>query len=151
MNSEELTRTATLRWFVDVSAWHPVATEFDWLLSVLPEAEDRAAVLRFRFEEDRKRALCSRLMQRACVRAVCCSSSRGGHDPVADGDAAAAEKEEMEEEEVLIVRATKGKKPFTTNAKPSHAPNFNFNVGAVFTQPPCKTLDASPTCRHVFI
>ena len=61
----------------------------------------------FRFKEDQKRALVSRLLQRQCV-----SAAMG-----------------IAWESVLIKR-TKGRKPFATNKglDRSQAPNFNFNV-----------------------
>ncbi len=61
----------------------------------------------FRFKEDQKRALVSRLLQRQCV-------------AVALG---------IQWEKVLIKR-TKGRKPFLINkgVDKIHAPNFNFNV-----------------------
>lgn len=66
-----------------------------------------AQVEAFRFKEDQKRALVSRLLQRQCV-----SAAMG-----------------IAWESVLIKR-TKGRKPFATNKglDRSQAPNFNFNV-----------------------
>ena len=93
-----------LRWFVDVSGWSPSTTEFGYFLAALGH-EDRSTIERFIQFDDRKRALASRLLQRASVIQVCrCKDS-----------------------EVRIAR-TRGGKPFTTNMKPSSAPNFNFNV-----------------------
>lgn len=95
---------AVLRWYVNTNAWQPSAAEFSACLGTLSR-EDQEVVQRFRFEDDRKRALVSRLLQRACVRHVCC----------------------VPDDAVELLR-TKGKKPFTTNKKPVCAPNFNFNV-----------------------
>ncbi|KAG1661534.1 hypothetical protein FOA52_000044 [Chlamydomonas sp. UWO 241] len=108
-----------LRWAVDSASWEPSAGEFDACLGLLP-SEERDAVRRFIKEDDRKRAVVSRLLQRAAVCAVC------------DVDIA----------DVNIAR-TKGRKPFTTNAKPHGAPNFNFNVSheGNFT-----ALAADPLC-----
>lgn len=93
-----------LRWFVNVSDWVPSAEEFDRLLSGL-ETDEQRSIQRFVNYDDRRRAFVSRLMQRACVRQVCgCMDSE------------------------VRVQRTKGGKPFCTNTKPSHAPNFNFNV-----------------------
>ena len=93
-----------LRWYVNTHNWQPSIPEFDFFLGVL-NAEDRDSVLRFVQLEDRKRALASRMLQRACVRKVCnCSDT------------------------AVSIQRTRGKKPFTTNAKPCDAPNFNFNV-----------------------
>ena len=66
-----------------------------------------AQVEGFRFKEDQKRALVSRLLQRQCV-----SAAMG-----------------IAWESVQIKR-TKGRKPFATNKglDRSQAPNFNFNV-----------------------
>jgi hypothetical protein len=62
-------------------------------------------VLAFMQPADQCRALSSRIMQRCAVAEALAVSWR----------------------EVALAR-TKGRKPFTTNAKPPHAPNFNFNV-----------------------
>lgn len=66
-----------------------------------------AQVEAFKFKEDQKRALVSRLLQRQCV-------------AVAFG---------IPWEKVLIKR-TKGRKPFVISKglDKTHAPNFNFNV-----------------------
>lgn len=94
-----------LRWAVALGAWEPAAPEFDFLLGLLPE-EERAPVLRFRQEADKRRALVSRLLQRA----------------------AAATALGLPHAEV-VVRRTRGSKPYAANAldKP-HAPNWNYSV-----------------------
>lgn len=95
---------ATLRWVVNTADWEPGPLEFQACLQVLSE-EEQQAVAKYVFEDDRKRALVSRLLQRACVRQVC---------GLANTD--------------VQLQRTRGKKPFSTNAKPAWAPNFNFNV-----------------------
>jgi 4'-phosphopantetheinyl transferase len=57
--SDDLTRF-TLRWAVDISAWSPNDPEWQFLLGLLP-GDERAAVQRFKFRDDQKRALLSRL------------------------------------------------------------------------------------------
>lgn len=109
---------ACLRWAVNISRWHPSddhdGPEFRFLLALLPEHE-REECLRFRFMDDKKRALVSRLMQRAAC-------ARVAGVPHAD----------------VLLRRTKGKKPFfawtemagfdAARAGFGAAPNFNFNV-----------------------
>lgn len=109
---------ACLRWAVNISRWHPSddhdGPEFRFLLALLPEHE-REECLRFRFMDDKKRALVSRLMQRAAC-------ARVAGVPHAD----------------VLLRRTKGKKPFfawtemagfdADAAGFGAAPNFNFNV-----------------------
>ena len=56
--SDDLTRF-TLRWAVDISAWSPNDPEWQFLLGLLP-GDERAAVQRFKFRDDQKRALLSR-------------------------------------------------------------------------------------------
>ncbi|KAG2450503.1 hypothetical protein HYH02_005004 [Chlamydomonas schloesseri] len=73
-------------------------------LALLPH-EEQQQVLEFLQPADQFRALASRIMQRCAVVAALGVAWR----------------------EVALGR-TKGRKPFTTNAKPPHAPNFNFNV-----------------------
>lgn len=94
-----------LRWAVHVGAWAPAPAEWDLLLSLLP-GEEGPAVLKFRQEADRKRALVSRLLQRAAAAAAL---------GLPHGD-------------VAIAR-TKGRKPYAANLEGrGDAPNFNFNV-----------------------
>ena len=111
---------ACLRWAVNISRWHPSddhdGPEFRFLLALLPEHE-REECLRFRFMDDKKRALLSRLMQRAAC-------ARVADVPHAD----------------VLLRRTKGKKPFfawtemagfdaaRADSSFAAAPNFNFNV-----------------------
>lgn len=126
-----------LRWAVDVR--HPLTMGADGsghsdpdsderrLLSLLPEPE-RAAVLRFVQPLDRRRALASRLLQRAAV-------SRALGVPW---------------REVAISR-TRGGKPFTTNVKPDSCPNFNYNVAHEvrgLRPPPPGTSHPHPPLTH---
>ncbi|EIE24817.1 4'-phosphopantetheinyl transferase [Coccomyxa subellipsoidea C-169] len=95
-----------LRWAINIKKWTPWDDEWLFLLDMLPE-EDQKEVESFKFKDDQKRALVSRLLQRQCV-------------AVALG---------IPWEKVLIKR-TKGRKPFVINKglDKTHAPNFNFNV-----------------------
>lgn len=95
----------TVRWAVDISEWQPNDSEWSRLLALIPSHE-QADVTRFVRQEDRKRALVSRLAQRACA-----STTLGL--PYAS----------------ISLARTKGKRPFVTNQvhKPQ-APNFNFNA-----------------------
>ena len=117
---------ACLRWMVNINRWHPSGEhdgpEFTFLLSLLPEHE-REEVQRFRYMDDKKRALCSRLMQRI----ACAKVTNMGHNEI-------------------VLKRTKGRKPFLawremngfvedavgkqseTKQFLQHAPNFNFNV-----------------------
>jgi len=94
-----------LRWAVNTTNWDPKDKEWDFLLGLLPESE-RTPVMRFKFMDDKKRAIVSRLLQRRCV-----------------------------EENIGIlwedidIKRTKGRKPFlATKTNCTYAPNFNFNV-----------------------
>ena len=102
-----------LRWAVDVGErWAPAPPELALLLSLLP-AEESEAVGRFRQEADRKRALVSRLLQRAAAAAVL---------GVAHG--------------AVLIRRTKGRKPYAANLEGrGAAPNFNFNVSHEVRRP----------------
>ena len=98
---------AGVRWALAAGAWEPGGEEWAFLLALLPE-EEAEAVQKFRREEDRKRALGSRVMQRACIERECGVPWR----------------------EAEIAR-TKGRKPFLkAPARPRDPalPNFNFNV-----------------------
>lgn len=97
-----------LRWALDTTAWRPSPQQLRYLGGLLPPGE-LADVMRYLRLEDRKRAMASRVMQRACVAAL--SGSPGAW------------------REVQIRRTERGK-PFAAGgfARPIHAPNFNFNV-----------------------
>ena len=56
--------TLRFRWAVDVAAWEPSAEEFTWATSTLILDSEKAQVMKYRFEEDRKRALVSLMLQR---------------------------------------------------------------------------------------
>eukprot|EP00976_Prorocentrum_cordatum_P106803 1194525-Prorocentrum_minimum.AAC.6 len=104
-----------LRWAVNITTWDPTDKEWDFLLGLLPESE-RDPVLRyahrllsvgclldvvmrspchltvFKFMDDKKRAIVSRLLQRRCVE----------------------ENMGISWEDINIKR-TKGRKPFLAN------------------------------------
>lgn len=85
--------------------WTPSPSEFELLLSLLPEGE-RNACTRFTQVQDRKRAVVSRLLQRA----------------------AAAATLGLPHSAVLVER-TRGGKPYVANKdRPQHAPNWNYSV-----------------------
>ncbi len=100
-----LARSMPLRWAVNIGRWEPADQELAFLLELIPEAE-RKEVQSFKFLDDRKRALCSRLLQRQCT-----SQALG-----------------LVWREVVIKR-TRGRKPFAASeGQRSDWPNFNFNV-----------------------
>ena len=86
----------TFRWIVDIEQWHPIeehdGREFQFLLNLIQQDEEREQVLKYYHFADKKRALMSRLMTRAA-----CAKAR-----------------ECKFEEVIIGR-TKGRKPFFQN------------------------------------
>ncbi|CAN6348879.1 unnamed protein product [Urochloa humidicola] len=57
------------RWLVDITCWRPSPAQFDAAAALLPSHE-RPAIARFIKEDDRKRALVSRLLQYSLVRHV---------------------------------------------------------------------------------
>ena len=98
-------KAARRRWAVALGAWEPSPDEFAFLLGLLPE-EERTPVLRFRQEADKRRALVSRLLQRAAAAAALGLPHAS-----------------------VVVRRTRGSKPYAANEldKP-HAPNWNYSV-----------------------
>eukprot|EP00884_Botryococcus_braunii_P009141 jgi/Botrbrau1/18228/Bobra.53_1s0084.1 len=98
---------AVLRWAVDTSAWEPRDEEWFFLLDLLPH-EDQTQVEAFKFKEDQKRAMVSRLLQRQCIHTALGVPWKQ-----------------------VKVKRTRGRKPFAAlppSVDKSHAPNFNFNV-----------------------
>jgi 4'-phosphopantetheinyl transferase len=100
-----MSSAAVLRHAINTTAWVPSNDQWSLLLQSLPEIE-RNEVLYFRHYDDQKRAMVSRLLQRACV-----MQALG------------------EPWDQIVIKRTKGKKPFYAGhiTRP-HAPNFNYNV-----------------------
>jgi len=102
----------THRWAVNIGEWDPVGglhgPEFQFLLGLIAEEGERAAIPKFRNFDDQKRALMSRLLIR---QAAASSLGRQNFDGIA-------------------VKRTKGKKPFVERPlmPESEAPNWNVNV-----------------------
>jgi len=94
-----------LRLAVNVTKWEPNPQEFQFLCTLLPAAESEACN-KFRFFDDKKKALVSRLLQRhAAFLAL-----------------------DIPHEAVSIER-TKGRKPYVVNkVEKLHAPNYNYSV-----------------------
>lgn len=100
------------RWAVNIEDWHPRGEadgrEFQFMLNLIREDDDRNAVMKFKFFEDRKRALCSRLLVRQ----------------------ASASALNMRNFETISIKRTKGRKPFLAYPLPCEhkAPNWNVNA-----------------------
>lgn len=93
------------RWAVNIGGWHPGEAELACLLTLLPETE-KENVRSFKFLDDQKRALCSRLLQRQCT---CQALQLKWQD--------------------VILKRTRGRKPFAAvQGNRAACPNFNFNV-----------------------
>jgi len=94
-----------LRWAVDLGQWTPSNEEFDFLCCLIPQ-EEAIECKKFKFRDDQKRALVSRLLQRHAAATVL------GIPHTA-----------------VEIKRTRGRKPYVANAvdKP-HAPNFNYSV-----------------------
>ncbi|CAL1401519.1 unnamed protein product [Linum trigynum] len=109
------------RWIVDVSEWNPSPNDFSLALAALPQLE-HSCITRFVREEDRKRALVSRLLQYSLVREVL----------------------QIPYDEIVIKRTLEGK-PYLEcdNGVQPELPNFNFNVShhgdyvAIASEPLC--------------
>ncbi|GAB4820177.1 hypothetical protein N2152v2_007223 [Parachlorella kessleri] len=100
-----MARDGRLRWAVDISRWSPEPNELEHLLGLLPGAEQEAC-RKFRFLDDQKRALVSRLLQRASAAAVLGL-------PFCE----------------VVIQRTRGSKPYIAGAGDrSAAPNFNYSV-----------------------
>jgi len=99
------------RWAIDIDKWMPDGefdgAEFQFLLSLIREEDDRKAVTRFKFFDDKKRALVSRLLVRQ----------------------ASASSLNMTNFTRITIKRTKGKKPFLAEplASEDQAPNWNVN------------------------
>jgi hypothetical protein len=96
---------ARLRWAVDICKWNPGPAEFEYLLGLLPP-EEREQCRKYKFPDDRKRALVSRLLQRGCAATALGLPFREA-----------------------VIRRTRGGKPYIASAcDRSAAPNFNYSV-----------------------
>mmetsp|Transcript_22022 Transcript_22022/g.42257 ORF Transcript_22022/g.42257 Transcript_22022/m.42257 type:complete len:405 (+) Transcript_22022:70-1284(+) len=101
-----------LRLAVNIDQWTPAGDadgeEFQFLLQLIPEEAERKAVMKYKFYDDKKRALMSRLLMRqSSAMALGRTSFKG-----------------------IEVSRTKGRKPFLQTPLPpvAEAPNFNVNV-----------------------
>ena len=94
-----------LRLAVNVAKWDPNPNEFEFLCTLLPTT-DAEACNKFKFFDDKKRALVSRLMQRhAAFMALGIPH------------------------EAVIIERTRGRKPYIANKlEKLHSPNFNYSV-----------------------
>ncbi|GAV58383.1 ACPS domain-containing protein [Cephalotus follicularis] len=112
---------AVQRWIVDISKWNPTPHDFYSALSLLPLHEHSSITSSFMKQEDRKRALISRLLQYALVHKVL------GTPHV----------------EITIKRTLEGKPYLEHDKAPQEFPNFNFNVShhgdyvAIASEPLC--------------
>ena len=95
-----------LRLAVDIARWHPSIEELEFLYSLLPPA-DAEDCKKFRFFDDKKRSVTSRLLQRHAA-----FLALGIPHPAVD------------------IKRTKGRKPYVANPIPNkqHSPNYNYSV-----------------------
>ncbi|CAM0874389.1 unnamed protein product [Alopecurus aequalis] len=101
--AEEHSGGARRRWLVDVARWRPSPAQFQAAAALLP-THHRPAIARFVKEEDRKRALLSRLLQYSLVHHVL----------------------GIPFDQIDICRTIEGK-PYLENETPGFR-NFNFNT-----------------------
>lgn len=100
-----------IRWAVNTDEWEPIGEEtgeeFKFLLNLIEPEDERKAVTKFKIWADRKRALLSRLMMRKM----------------------SADVLKQTNFKDIIVKRTKGRKPFLESPLPSQteAPNWNAN------------------------
>eukprot|EP00420_Gonyaulax_spinifera_P024513 CAMPEP_0197905746 /NCGR_PEP_ID=MMETSP1439-20131203/61037_1 /TAXON_ID=66791 /ORGANISM="Gonyaulax spinifera, Strain CCMP409" /LENGTH=408 /DNA_ID=CAMNT_0043527041 /DNA_START=45 /DNA_END=1271 /DNA_ORIENTATION=- len=98
------------RWAVNIDEWDPEGgadgPEFQYLLGLIQEEDDKKQVMKYKFPDDKKRALMSRLLMRQA------SASVLGHDSFKD----------------VVIKRTKGKKPFLASPLPDPAASPNWNV-----------------------
>ena len=106
-----------LRWIVDITAWEPGEAEWAALLRQLPEV-DSTKVMKYRFRDDQKRAMASRLLQRRA------SADVFGIAPAA-----------------VRIERTKGSKPYLANPR-KNSPRQPAAAAAASTTklPSCDTL-----------
>lgn len=100
-----------VRWAVNINEWTPIGEEkgeeFQFLLNLIEPEDERASVLKYKRYEDKKRTLVSRLlMRKASAHAIRQINFKD-----------------------IVVKRTKGKKPFLASPLPpeSEAPNWNAN------------------------
>ena len=106
-----------LRLAVQTTSWEPDAGAWERLLSLLP-TEDAAACTRFRQREDQKRALVSRLLQRAAAASAGITRFEAATSAAAPSSPPPA------------FARTRGNKPYLAvpSTRPPHAPHWNYSV-----------------------
>ena len=124
-----MTMNSRLRCFVDISKWNPYQAfegeEVQFCLQLLPKSEQQS-VLRFVREDDKKRALVSRLLQRFCIQTVL----------------------RIPWPSIQIER-TKGQKPFLVSHDGT-CPNFNYNVSHEGLSTSLCITPTTIVCLHSF-
>eukprot|EP00754_Rhynchopus_humris_P043396 Rhum_TRINITY_DN3198_c0_g2::Rhum_TRINITY_DN3198_c0_g2_i1::g.9627::m.9627/K06133/LYS5, acpT; 4'-phosphopantetheinyl transferase len=104
---EDLPVAPPARWYVDVSEWRLSGeAEYQFLLGLIGDEQERVGVEKYRLPEDRQRALVSRLLARKVSAEMC---------GLAHND--------------VSIQRTRGGKPFlSTPHTTASQPNFNFNI-----------------------
>jgi len=110
------------RWAVNVAQWTPSDAEFQWACDRLVLQSEIEHIVKFKFKEDRKRALISIALQRlAGVKYLQWSIQ----------DAPAGEEKSIHPLEDISLSKTKGRKPYIVKTGGTAAGtmnNFNYNV-----------------------
>lgn len=127
------------RWAVDISHWNPTQQELDFLCSEILREDEKMQCMRFKFLEDRKRAVVSKLLQRHAGSSIAgfVRSMVGGLEGIGyieDINMISSGCSALDLRRVELGK-TKGRKPFLAShelhpgSKGWEAvPNFNFSV-----------------------
>lgn len=109
------------RWAVDISGWNPSDEEFEFLCHHLIKIDEGLHCRRFKFLDDRKRALVSVLLQRLVGALV-----------LKKGNTSTTRPDKTVDPRKIDIGKTKGRKPYIDTTKEpfenEDTVNFNYNV-----------------------
>jgi len=115
------------RWAIDISGWNPSDDEFNFLCKHLITVSEETHCKRFKFLDDRKRALVSILLQRLVGALLLLKSQEQGLNT---GTTTTCSKTGDPRE--ITIGKTKGRKPYIDTTKAPFegmdCANFNYNV-----------------------
>ena len=151
-NDDHSSSPCQFRWAVDVSRWQPNEDEFEYLCSNSLTKEESVHCKRFKFEDDRKRALISKLLQRTAGVVLASHVSRTEASKCNTSSSEATIEDKLMAQctihspasccvQGILIGTTKGRKPYLETTKEPFrslydgvevenmvAPNFNYNV-----------------------
>jgi 4'-phosphopantetheinyl transferase len=137
--TQQMGTVGRYRWAVDISHWNPGEEELEFLCSEILLEDEKKQCMRFKFLEDRKRAVVSKLLQRHAGNSIAWFVGSGvdgnGCDSYVEENNVISNCTSARNLRQVELGKTKGRKPFLASHElhPGSkgwdlVPNFNFSV-----------------------